>query len=102
MTTIRRRVRRYRLRAYAWLVLGALAGVACLLWPSQATIILLVLTTVCSVYANYGVDNGAAEAADDRAVINEVRALRNDLVDVQRELRAIRNERASRGGRHGG
>lgn len=66
------RVRFARLRALAWLVVGAVSFP--LGWADS-----VVLVWIASVYANAVGEVGAAEAADDKVVLDELAALRQRL-----------------------
>lgn len=63
------RVRFARLRAFAWALVGAVSFP--LGWANS-----VVLVWIASVYANVASEIAAGEAADDDAVISEIRALR--------------------------
>lgn len=75
------RVRSARLRAIAWAAVG-LASFA-LGWADS-----VVLVWVASVYANVVGELGAAEAADDEAVLAEVRALQQQVTELHSIIRA--------------
>lgn len=66
------RVRSARLRAIAWVIVGIVSFP--LGWASSVA-----LVWIASVYANFVGELGAAEAADDEAVLAEVRALREQV-----------------------
>jgi hypothetical protein len=72
--TIRRWVIFHRLRAAVWVIL---LPIALKFWPDAVWFVI-----VCSLYANFAGDLGAAEAADDRQVLERLdrieKLLRND------------------------
>lgn len=73
------RVRSARLRAIAWVVIGIVSFP--LGWASSVA-----LVWIASVYANFVGELGAAEAADDEAVLTEVRALREQVAELRSVL----------------
>jgi len=76
------RVRFARLRAIAWAVVGIISFP--LGWANS-----VVLVWIASVYANFASELAAGEAADDEAVLSEVRALRADVDNLRDMLHSI-------------
>lgn len=74
------RVRSARLRAVAWIVVGIVSFP--LGWADSVA-----LVWIASVYANFVGELGAAEAADDTAVLAEVRALRAEVTELHSIIR---------------
>lgn len=75
---MRKRVWFNKISALAWLVAG-LASFP-LGWAYSVAFV-----TIASIYANVKTDWGTAEAADDSAVLDEIKQLRADVADL-REL----------------
>lgn len=73
------RVRFARLRALAWAVVGVVSFP--LGWANS-----VVLVWIASVYANVASEVAAGEAADDEAVLTEVRALRREVAELRSAL----------------
>jgi hypothetical protein len=78
------RVRSARLRAIAWVIVGIASFP--LGWADSVA-----LVWIASVYANFVGELGAAEAADDEAVLSEVRALREQVAKLQATLDRLTN-----------
>ncbi len=76
------RVRFARLRALAWAVVGVLSFP--LGWANS-----VVLVWIASVYANVASEIAAGEAADDEAVLTEVRALRREMASLRGALERL-------------
>ncbi len=70
------RVRFARLRALAWEIVGVVSFP--LGWANS-----VVLVWIASVYANVESGIAAGEAADDRAVLDAVNALRAEVADLR-------------------
>lgn len=73
------RVRLARLRAIAWAVVGVVSFP--LGWASS-----VILVWIASVYANVASEIAAGEAADDEAVLTELRALRREVAQLRATL----------------
>ncbi len=69
----------YRARALLWAAVGVLSFP--LGWADS-----VVLVWIASLYANVATDLGAAQAADDRAVLSELAAVRDELATLARRL----------------
>jgi hypothetical protein len=78
------RVRSARLRAIAWVIVGVISFP--LGWADSVA-----LVWIASVYANFVGELGAAEAADDEAVLSEVRTLREQVAKLQTTLDRLTN-----------
>lgn len=73
------RVRLARVRAIIWAVVGIVSFP--LGWANS-----VVLVWIASVYANVASEVAAGEAADDEAVLTEVRALRKQVAELRSTL----------------
>jgi hypothetical protein len=82
------RVRLARLRAIAWAVVGIVSFP--LGWANS-----VVLVWIASVYANVASEVAAGEAADDEAVLTELRALREQVETLRQTLDQVYESRLS-------
>ena len=83
MASTRRKVWFHRSRAICWAIVGVASFP--LGWADS-----VVLVWIASLYANIATDIGSAEAADDREVLDQLAAIRDELGETRRELAAIR------------
>src|SRR5687767_8547003 len=81
------RVRFARLRALLWAVVGIVSFP--LGWANS-----VVLVWIASVYANVESGIAAGEAADDEAVLAEVRAVRAEVAELREMLHSIISTKA--------
>jgi hypothetical protein len=80
------RVRFARLRAIAWVVVGAVSFP--LGWANSVA-----LVWIASVYANFASEVAAGEAADDEAVLTELRELRRQVDALRSTLERLAQTR---------
>lgn len=80
------RVRLARLRAIAWAIVGAVSFP--LGWANS-----VVLVWIASVYANVASEVAAGEAADDEAVLTELRELRRQVDALRSTLERLTQTR---------